>query len=583
MSNILKKDKIKTEFNKKEKTPFSNEDDYIPESKEKFFKNSTKRGNITDKKIPQIEVTITERKNINPLKDSYHSNNNNESNDNTSVDIKTDFGKENIIIRDNYIFSNHLSGLNDLFNNNYNAKIAAPTPIGIKTPQSLTDKDITPKEEKKSIENNNSKIDFSFENKLNENNKTPERIIINEINGSEDSSLNINCEREMFMKELMLFKKFEFERKYDLIRKNEIHHTKIIYNNKECILLLKNNFLYILKIKNESEGSHETKENKNNPDESLINQLKKDEFLKDTDINKLKFEYEISHPMFCINFNLMSCRMLLNRNNIKGNNKKYEIQILILGTSTKFSFFFKNYEVYKKYVYVIGSKINNSEGNLRNTLGVSLRGKDFYKDVYISVADFESIAKTGDLLLFRTMDCISDCQRVFTRDQYDHIALIIKRNGIIELLEATYTDNCNLLEWKSFKYRLFNLVFKKIVLRQLNIEEEEQQKLKEIKERIEEKTNEFLEVINKKKYIMSILKMAIDRQPEEYEIKGEWGKAEGYCCSALTAAFYIYNGVMKLEKSVHCIRPGDFEQDKNRMHILPGFSIGPEKILEFSL
>ena len=81
---------------------------------------------------------------------------------------------------------------------------------------------------------------------------------------------------------------------------------------------------------------------------------------------------------------------------------------------------------------------------------------------------------------------------------------------------------------------------------------------------------------------MSILKMIIDKEPKDYEISGEWDKAKGFCCSALTAAYYIYNGVMKLEKSVHCVRPGDFEQDRNRIVILPGFSFGPEKIIEFS-
>lgn len=69
---------------------------------------------------------------------------------------------------------------------------------------------------------------------------------------------------------------------------------------------------------------------------------------------------------------------------------------------------------------------------------------------------------------------------------------------------------------------------------------------------------------------------------KDYEVKGEWDKAKGFCCSSLMAAFYIYIGVMELEKSVHSVRPGDFEQDKNRLTILPGFSFGPEKILEFS-
>ena len=81
---------------------------------------------------------------------------------------------------------------------------------------------------------------------------------------------------------------------------------------------------------------------------------------------------------------------------------------------------------------------------------------------------------------------------------------------------------------------------------------------------------------------MSLLKMAFSCKPEEYEINGEWEKGTGYCCSALNAAFYIYNGIMKLEKSVHSIRPGDFEQDKNRLTMMPGFSFGPEIVIEFS-
>ena len=69
------------------------------------------------------------------------------------------------------------------------------------------------------------------------------------------------------------------------------------------------------------------------------------------------------------------------------------------------------------------------EGNKINKIGLSLRTKNFYKDTYITCKLFESMAKTGDLLLFRTFDCISDCQRFFTRDQYDHIALIIINEG----------------------------------------------------------------------------------------------------------------------------------------------------------
>ena len=215
-------------------------------------------------------------------------------------------------------------------------------------------------------------------------------------------------------------------------------------------------------------------------------------------------------------------------------------------------------------------------------MGLCLGNKDFYKDTYISTSEFESITKTGDMLLFITMDCISDIQRVFTRDQYDHIALVIINNGELELLEATSNEKCSLMKWKRFKFCLFNLIFKKIVLRRLNIEEKDPKKVKEIRKNIEQKTKIFIDKINKKEYEMSILKMAFSRKPEQYEINGEWEKGTGYCCSALNAAFYVFCGIMKLEKSVHSMRPGDFEQDKNRLTLLPGFSFCPEKIIEFS-
>ena len=153
---------------------------------------------------------------------------------------------------------------------------------------------------------------------------------------------------------------------------------------------------------------------------------------------------------------------------------------------------------------------------------------------------------------------------------------------VLEILEATSNEKCSLLKWRRFKFYFFNLIFKKIVLRKLNIEEKDPIKEKEIRDNINERTKTFIDKIYKKEYDMSLLKMAFSRKPEQYEIDGEWEKGNGYCCSALNAAFYVYNGIMKLEKSVHSVRPGDFEQDKNRLTMMPGFSFGPEKIIEFS-
>ena len=578
----------------------------------KFKKITNKEKNFKDK-TNQIEEITSERKKMDTLKEST----NNENND-TSVDINTEFCDEKVNIKNTYFFINHGSSLQIL----YNSKQVIPTSKEIKENIIIQDrepnkKEITPI---KLVEEKSTEKNVKNENDIDKNNGKVEDTPINDkksekydnipfTNSNNDINIinnfgNLNDFNKLFLndsfyynniddydckaicfKETMMFKNIEFERNYDLINNKEIFHTIIIYKDKECILLLKNEFLYILEIKQKLKEEEIKKpiKNDNNPELSLISQLHKEESLKNVDKTILKYDYDITNPLVCLNFNLLSCKILLNKNNNNINCKKFEIQILILGTSTKFIIFFKNFEIYKKFIYILGSKIKNSNGDQTNTIGLSLRTKDFYKETYIRTKDFEKIAETGDLLLFRTLDCLSDCQRLFTRDEYDHIALVIRRNGIIELFEATSNENCSLLEWNKFKYRLYNLIFKKVVLRKLNIDEEDTLKYNEIRENIEIKSNEFIDKTLKKKYAMSVLKMVIDRKPKEYEKTGDWEKGKGYCCSALTAAFYIYNGVMKLEKSVHCIKPGDFEQDRNRVTILPGFSFGPEKIIEFSM
>jgi hypothetical protein len=547
-----------------------------PSYREKLFKE----------KSNQVEATTTERNKIDLLKDSSVNDNND-----TSVDIKTEYCDENIDIKNAYNFNIHGSSFNFL----RNSKLTPSTP-------NCNSNFITPKKpkeeessEKSNSNCNNNEKDTPMDGKKSENYskirlknpldpiETCNNFYYEDYYSSDENDRSYL--KAIYFKEIMMFKKIEFEKNYELNNNKEIFHTNIIYKNKDSILLLKKDFLYILEIKQKLKEEEIKKpiNNDNNPELSLINQLLKEDSLKNIDKKILKYDFDITKPLVCLNFNLLSCKLLLNKSDINNNKKnKYEIQILILGASKKINFYFKNFEIYKKFIYILGSKINDSEGNQTNKLGLSLRTKNFYKDTYIRIRDFEKTAKTGDLLLFRTLDCLSDCQRFFTRDGYDHIAFVIKRNGVIELYEATSNENCSLLEWNAFKYKLYNLIFKRVVLRKLNIDEEDPEKSKEIRENIENKSIEFIDMTLKKKYTISFLKMVIDRKPKEYEISGNWEKGKGYCCSALTAAFYIYNGVMKLEKSVHCIKPGDFEQDRNRVTILPGFSFGPEKIIEFS-
>ena len=561
MSIFFPKKKFKTE----ESLNKGKVDIYNPEP-QNFDKNNLKTN-------PMLEIT-TERKKLDFKKDFQSL-----ENINTSVDINSNYGEENLDIKTIHNFKNHLSDLKYIINSKADTTIS---------------KDI---KNSKSTEQNEQKKEINNTNEFNEEQKTKEvlsnvKIITNKINeqdyfGDNESNNfkenNSIYDKKITFLEIMSFKDNQFSNEFDFNEKNETYRTSVIFKKKESNLLIKGEYLYILEKKIDLKDEKSKKmNNEHNPDLSLIYQIEKEEGKNDI-LNTVKKNYELSHPLICINFNLLTCKLLLNKKDInKNDSNNYEIQIIILGTKSKVSFFFQNYDVYKKFAYIIGQKIFNSEGYKRNKMGLCLRTKKFFKDTYITTSQFESIAKTGDMLLFVTMDCISDVQKFFTRDQYDHIALVIINEGELEILEATSNEKCNLLKWRRFKNFLYNLIFKKIVLRRLNIEEKDPEKVLEIRNNIEERTKTFIQKILKKEYEMSLLKMAFSYKPEEYEINGEWEKGTGYCCSALNAAFYIYNGIMKLEKSVHSIRPGDFEQDKNRLTMMPGFSFGPEIVIEFS-
>jgi hypothetical protein len=48
-------------------------------------------------------------------------------------------------------------------------------------------------------------------------------------------------------------------------------------------------------------------------------------------------------------------------------------------------------------------------------------------------------AKTGDIILFKGFHPGAKCQRFFTRADLDHVGLLIKRNGYLEMYESNST------------------------------------------------------------------------------------------------------------------------------------------------
>ena len=341
------------------------------------------------------------------------------------------------------------------------------------------------------------------------------------------------------------------------------NYKENINEYKKSILILKKNYLYVFELCafNKQENNTEFLVFKD-----ILNNL-----TKKYSIIKLLLNSDSSFPLLCLNFNLLTCILLINKNkNIK------EFQIKILGTNKTFSFILNEEKEFNKYIYLIRDMINNSEGFKKNKLGLSLRNNIFYKNIYITPLDFESTAKTGDILLFKSLDTFADLQRLYTCDNYDHVAIILKENNKIKIFESTSMGKCSPLSWIHFKMLFFNLVYDKIAYRELIIENKNEEKI------IEEKCKNFFKEIEGKKYYLSISKFLCCQKPDKYEYEKKFEESKGFCCSALVAALYIKIGIAKLIKSVHSIKPGDFEQRKNKIYFEKGYFLGVEKILEFS-
>ena len=322
-----------------------------------------------------------------------------------------------------------------------------------------------------------------------------------------------------------------------------------------CSLLIINNCLYILK-----QGEKE-----------ILNK-------KDMLINNLKNYINVSSPLLLfIDFDLLSCILLINKNK-----SAKEFQIKILGTHKSFSFVLKDEKEYNKYIYLIGGIIYNSEGHKHNQLGLSLRKDILYNEIYVTPSNFELTAKTGDLLLFKSIDTCADLQRLYTCDNYDHVGIVYKENNRIKIFESTSIGKCSPLDWHYFKLLLFNLVYNKIAFRQLIYDNGDKDKVIENQNIIEEKCKNFFREIEGKNYYLSITNFLCCQKPEEYEYDKKFQESKGFCCSALAAALYIKIGVAKLQKSIHSTKPGDFEQIRNKICFEKDYFLGPEKILDFS-
>lgn len=455
-----------------------------------------------------------------------------------------------------------MSNINNIKNDKSNEVINPQASIVSVTEINLLNKD------------QNNEKEYEFTGSLN-------NIIHNFLKSQRDTEIeNTNKNTPLSLAKIFKDREYDFEcefnKYYDIYKTvgfyKEGDYSQNINKYERCILLIKENYLYVLKNHNRNYIF-----NLNiNPENSFLDKLENNNIIEKEEAKNIKYDYDLSKPLLCINFNLLTCTLLMNKKHSE------EFTILILGTKKKCSFIIDDPEEKEKFCYILGTFIYNSDGYMNNELNLIFsHKKSFNSKTYITPDFFEYTAKTGDIILFKTNHILTKLQRLYTCDNYDHIALVYSRYGFLSLFDASKKNKCQHHFWGGFLAYFNNLFFDKIVYRRLNIEEKNYKKKMEIQDRIEKETEEFLEQVKDKNYYLSICNILFKGNPKDYELNNEWDKADGFSCSSLIAAYYIKLGIMTFNKTVHSVLPGDFEQNKH-LCFKPGFSFGPEKIIEFS-
>jgi hypothetical protein len=292
-------------------------------------------------------------------------------------------------------------------------------------------------------------------------------------------------------------------------------------------------------------------------------------------------QYNISHPIVSLDFDLISARLITYKSQKKFN-------IIILGnpnlnkpTSTiYFSMSNSSEKLFSDIIKLISKSIFLSSGFKYNLFGVSMR-KFFYRDYFIKINVFEEIAKTGDILLFKGFQKHSKCQRTFTRADYDHVALLVRQGTILYVFESTGNDGVKLRNWKDFRINLWNLLYDKISFRQILIDKEIIKNVDEFMKNNNVKCNEFIKMTKGLKYTLSGCGFCCKCSMKKYGKNKKWGDFKGYFCSQLVAAAYNHMGLLTNDIDVGYYLPGNFSRDYD-LELKKGIELSVEYIIDFT-
>ena len=197
--------------------------------------------------------------------------------------------------------------------------------------------------------------------------------------------------------------------------------------------------------------------------------------------------------------------------------------------------------------------------------------RNFWKYSRLCEEDFQKIADTGDILLFKTPEFGSQLQRFITNSNYNHIAVVLRSStGALKFIEATIEYGVDIIDWDTFiAYNCYQS-FERIVHRRLCGFERTKQRLI--------KLEEFIKVAKNKRYSLAATKLLRVHCTNDSDMNIKEDKT--YFCSELVASIFKNLGLLPQDISASQYWPVSFSS-RAGLRLQEGAYLDEEKLLEF--
>ncbi|KAL4497114.1 hypothetical protein ABPG72_019434 [Tetrahymena utriculariae] len=279
-----------------------------------------------------------------------------------------------------------------------------------------------------------------------------------------------------------------------------------------------------------------------------------------------------AHYQGCIDFSILTCTVQKVENK-KGQIIELRIKVEDSNKTFRFQASKKSSISLEKWAEAIQNQINYCTKYKLRPHHITQQ-REFWKKDRICLNEFESLADTGDLILFKGMTFGEKVVRNLINCEYNHIGLILRTNNDsnnLLILEATGDEGVGILSWKTFLHENWQELYHKISLRKLIIERTDE---------ILTKMESFIRYAIGKEYGVSFSKLFKKRSNSKSDLAQDPNRT--FFCSELIATIYKICGLLPLDISSGHYWPSSFEGSRN-LKLTNNASLSEEFIVDFEI